>query len=242
MKITTAISTMLVATFVWTAANGSAQTFADGTFNNSDWTVIKIYDNTVGLDATFTAGQSASGGNLDAYQLTTHDYAQGGLLVAHLNNGASYTPATQGAITSISFSYDLNSFANGASLAIAYSGLLDQGGTYYYPSPLNLISVNAWVSYAQNGLTALDFTALDGSTHPDFSDLGAAMQFGFVTANGTAGGATHTASGIDNWAVTITEVPEPATYELWFGVLLGWCGWQKWRGQRQAPRFFNFRW
>lgn len=210
----TILTTALLAMVGVLPASAQQQSLIDGTFSDANWSAIKILDDTAGQAATFSVGQSASGGNPDTFRLTTHDYGVGNIIVAHLYGGAVYTPTAQGSIESISFAYDVRAFQVGVSAAIAYYPLVFQGGVYYV-SRIDVATRNSWEPFAQNGLKSSDFgkaAAIDGPPHPDFSSSGSPLQFGFVTSNGTRFGAGHTESGIDNWSVTIT--PGPTCPEL----------------------------
>lgn len=197
--------------------------FTDTTFANPDWLGILIYDNTPG-GASFSAAQSGTGGNPGAWRETTHTYASGQMAVGQVNQVFGFSPLIQGgAIGTVSFGYDFEVLDAGASLAVAHGVLLAQGGKYFVADYQAQFPGGGWVNHSGTGLTAADFTEYDGSVHPDFS---APLAFGYVTANGTAGGLTGTDHGIDNYTVTFTTVPEPAAWAWMAGSGIGLLGWR----------------
>lgn len=224
MKTTTAIQTSIAATFGLVSASLNGQTFFDGTMNNNDWIAAEVYDSTAGQSATFAAGQILSNGNPGSFRSVTHDFGGGRLIVGHLNIGGIYTPSIQGPITSVSFSYELRT-SEGVQGMFAY-GLVYQAGTYFSAPSFSFADVT-WSSVSESGLTFLDLTSLDGSSHPDFSEFGAPIQFGFFTDSSQLFLGGHSEIGIDNW--TITVVPEPSTYALLLCGLLGLTSLRKWR-------------
>lgn len=199
-----------------------AQTFVDGTFNDADWSVVLLPHDQP--NATFTASQSASGGNPGTFRLLTYESLNAGTVnAANLRSGAFYTPSIQGALASVSFSYDLQSVSLTVFSAPYFAPLLVQGGNYYRWNQLHINTLNPWRTFAANDLTASDFFLFGGSLgdHPDFSVNGAPMQFGFATIDGLSTGGRNVA-GIDNWSVT--AVPEPSVYALGFcAVFTWWC-------------------
>ncbi|MGD0768917.1 MAG: hypothetical protein ABSB42_12100 [Tepidisphaeraceae bacterium] len=190
-------------------------TFSDGTFLNANWSATKVIDTTDGQAATFSAGQVASGGNPGAYRQTTLNwYYDGvyagfsqGIWVAELDDNAIYNPSVSGAISSLSFSMDGLLVGTNNEAGVGESLLAFQNGTYYLgPSSYFPMSPGAWVTDASSGLGSGAFTALSGSSHPDFSGVGGPIEFGYVAAtDGAAGGALqcYNTVGTDNWSVTV---------------------------------------
>jgi len=200
---------------IFAVSHTSAQTFSDNGFANTDWTGTKINDTTAGQSATFTASQTLTGGNPGAFRETTMSYGVGNILVADLNSNFTYNLATQGAIDSISYSYDLNAFTTGISGAIGYDLLVYQDNSYYVSNIEDVSTANSWVNFSHDGLLAPDFTLVDGAgpTHPDFSTSGSNLTFGFASGNGTAFGTGFTDSGLDNFSLTVAT-PEPSTWAM----------------------------
>ena len=199
---------ILCAAFTLAHAHAQGTTFYDGTFSDSDWTGTKIYDTTAGQSATFSASQTASGGNPGAFRETIQDYGTGGIRVGDLDSNFIFNPATQGAIASIDFSYDSDAFATGISGAIGYGLVVFQNGSFYASDAEDVVTANQWNTFSHTGLSATDFTLVGGSSNPDFTDTGSPIEFGYYTSNGTGFGTGHTDSGIDNFSVT--AVPEPS--------------------------------
>jgi hypothetical protein len=204
------------ATIVNLVTTGTATQFADGVFNNANWSSAKVFDTTPSAGATFTAAQAASGGNPGQYRQVNMTFGQGTIIVGHLNPLAVYTPATQGAIGSISYSYDVREFNPPfAGAAVNYALLLLQNGTYYVPDPTDTFSnTDNWQNVGNTNLTATQFSGLyqgtlqlpgAGPIHPDFSANGAPITFGYFSANTNTGvPPITTSSGIDNWSVNVS--------------------------------------
>jgi hypothetical protein len=191
--------------------------FSDTEFNPPDWSATLIYNTTASV-ASYTTIQVGSGGNPGAWRETTHTYDTGGMAVGQINKNFVFAPLLHGgAITSVAFSYDFNVIDAGTSLAVAHGLAITQLGRYYIAASLSQPPGGGWVGHSANGLTSTDFTEIGGSAHPDFS---AALAFGYVTSNGTAGGLTSTDHGLDNYSVTFTTVPEPPAL-AWVGLFGG---------------------
>jgi hypothetical protein len=166
---------------------------------------------------SFNAGQTTSGGNTGAYRTLLHYYGgPGSIITAHLNSSALYQPVSHGAVASVSFSFDLLLVDGGDSNAVAYGALASQSGELYLSqSFLTTLSpmVGVWINRQASGLTPGDFSPLRPDAPPlDLSATAPPVIFGYFASNGTASASsTSTQSGIDNWYVALTPVPEPAT-------------------------------
>ncbi len=185
-----------------------AQTYSDNTFNNADWVSIVMPCSVGGTSVT--AAQDAIQGNPASSRTITHNYPGGnpGILVAHVRQGMSYDPATQGAIASINYSYDLRHYTGPAIYAVGYSPLLVQNGSYYRLNAVDAVNPNAWTPFSGTNLTAANFVKICGAAtdHPDFSCQGSRIEFGYATNNSdpVVGRPTQArSSGIDNWSITV---------------------------------------
>lgn len=197
----------------------------DSQFNNATWSSVKIQDTTAGSAATFSSASSAIG-NPAPGRTTTHTYGAGLLRVAHLSSNCFYTPASQGSLASITYSYDAK--LDKGSNQVAYRLLLFQNNTYYI-GPLDTLTLDTWKSFGAT-LTAVDFKAVkgEGPDRPDFSCTGPIIQFGYETSN-SAGGNVTTVSHIDNWSASwkldkpcegqLPQCPEGSTATVVNGVV-----------------------
>jgi len=187
-------------------------TFSDGTFNDADWTATEICGC---VEGSFVAQQVPTGGDPGAYRQTELIFPGGisqpvgASVVAHLNDSAVYDPATQGAITSIDFSFDNMEFSN---YGVGYSVLLSQNGTDYIafvPGLDDAVNPPFWTHVSHTGVNAFElWDTRNNFTHPDFSGTAAAIRFGYYTSN--VGDLFHESlSGIDNWSVTVNSGVEP---------------------------------
>ena len=211
----------------------------DTEFADTDWSATLVFDNTAG-GVTFTATQVATGGNPGAFREITHTYTgPGGFDIAHFYESASYAPGVSGALASIDMSFDTAFFnypGQGGSPpeAVAIYPAIRQGALVYgtvYAGPYSTSTSPTWETKTFTGLTASVFFAFAGQsqpsgTQPDFSSAGAPLYFGFITGNSSCcGGQNVTISGVDNFSVSATPVPEPATGLLVMGGLLGLSRW-----------------
>lgn len=195
--------------------------FMDGTFNLSNYS-ITTYSNLLSPD-TVTLSQNTSGGNPGdflAQNFSISSTVSGTRIISALiNNGWTYNPATQGAISSINFSiYKLTTvtltFENGTLAAF-------QDGKYYIfivPGP---VDVGGWETIAHNGITSSPSWAIAdlvsagiSSGAPNFTASGDPLSFGFLTgATGPLGGVSTL--GTDNVVIdikpAISTVPELST-------------------------------
>ncbi len=191
----------------------------DGTFNNTDWSLVVVNNTTNG---TPTAGQVSSGGNPGAYRSNSLT-ATGGAGTTTVDtfsfrNGFSYSPSTQGAIGQWTLSVDDRKISQTS----GFNGLIGlavrQNGTLYRTNQLFDPATSAWLTFSYPPTpdpNAFIQVSGPGPATPDFSN-GGPIDFGyyvpFVVASAAASG-TETV-GVDNFQISITPVPEPSTVLL----------------------------
>ena len=177
--------------------------FADGNFAPANWKIIAVK---VGTGGTQTATRAIKGGHPGAYRIVSDTvFTQGAgqeSVIYGFNSfkKANYNPALKGAITSISYSEDsilLAGFGQGEATGAAVL----QNGVVYFDTGLVTAS-RTWTHQSQAALTAANFTASDLKSHPNFSQTGKPMKFGFYRAN-SAGSQYSITAGIDNFSLTI---------------------------------------
>lgn len=203
----------------------------DGTFNNTDWSLVVVNNTTAG---TPTAGQVASGGNPGAYRSNSLMASGGGSVTTadafSLRNGFSYTPATQGAITSWTFAVDHHSFAGSQTIGLA----VRQGGTLYRTAQLSSSPTMGWGTFSSSSPSNFPFTNASGPgpSSPDFA-AGGPIDFGYYVLYAVPAGANFSQTGgVDNFTVSISPVPEPGSLALvGAGLAVGWMV----RRRRAAP-------
>ena len=215
-----------------------ALTITDNTFNNSDWSTVEVSDTTPNDDASSTNYQ-ASGGFPGEYRVTEHDWQVSGpnsvtIAFAHIYNPFSYDFATQGALESVSFSFDaiLNSDTPEWTQTRGYFFLVEQNSSYYVSQRTYADLYAGWQD-VDGTLAAGQFNLYGGSGNPDFSSTGAPLRFGYMTDNGgsCSWGTIWLSSGggVDNFSFTTNAdpIPEPATMLLLGSGLVGLAGFRR---------------
>jgi hypothetical protein len=206
----------------------AAPTFADSTFNLADYTITKSLQSGTGV-----VSQSASGGNpgsaleidytVPAAPPFTNTYGN----IYFLNNGFTYDPSVDGALSSIAWSMDKKTTILQPSNFVLVNGqsfLVLQGGNYY-AAAVGLASTQGVYQTASLTTSFSDFSlvtdmaagTVNSALHPSFA--AGLMEFGFRNGYGIG---PQTAAQLqvfeDNFSVTLTPavaaVPEPQTFAL----------------------------
>jgi len=185
------------------ARASDTQVMIDGTFA-PQLVSQKIVDTTPGASATFASTTTSFGGPSGDWRQTSHTYANGAILVAHVDPSHYYS-SNNVPFCKIDFAADLI-HQTGATIggAVSYRLCVVQNGSYYGGPSIDVFDA-LWTSYVQTGLTAADFTLFSGSgpSRPDFSCSRPWTEFGFITGNSANGGPVTKVSGIDNWTITL---------------------------------------
>jgi hypothetical protein len=173
--------------------------FADGDFDDADWTLTLSASS---QDGTAMASQVETGGTPGSYRDVLHEVSStSGLVQAfHFNPAYVYDPGVSGPIDTITWTIDFQNFQAGQAAAL----LIEQDGVFTVADTFvtTFAGLGTWNMHSKSGITAADF----GIT-PDFSAAGSPISFGFLTANSGQVGTFQV--GYDNLAITITPVPEP---------------------------------
>jgi len=188
--------------------------FQDADFQDANWTVTAVAQ-PVQNGPTHTASQATDGGNPGAYRSITYQMTAGpsSLRLDHFAVGATYDPATQGAIYTIDVAEECGrtSIPSGSTFTgPTLSPMFEQAGRTYQPrdwrGPCQLL----WSGMRVSSMTAGSFSFSGppcGSNEscPDFSATAAPLRFGFATnlALATGSPAGPVVQGIDNWKVTV---------------------------------------
>jgi len=187
--------------------------FEDGTFDTGEWTAE---DEQLGPGGTFTVRQETAGGNSGPFRQisltlnsTVGSATAGQIAVFSFKNGATYTPSSQGAITSIDYSEDAILLVGGGAGHTSAPALKQSGIIYTLVLSDGAFGTGdaSWIHHDTSGTRDRFRTLTSSTAHPDFSSSGTTIQFGFMRAISTPPGnvsATRT-GGIDNWKVTINR-------------------------------------
>jgi hypothetical protein len=196
------------------AANlASAQTFFDGTFDLANW-------NTTFFNGFGTVSQEDFDGNPDEFFSTAFstDGSSFISLATSIRADFSIDPSIA-PIASIGFSFDARAIQlDNAELGISLA--IEQGGVQYV-TPVSdegfFVTESTWVNVFGQGLTESDFNTFgDGPPIPDFSISGLPISFGFSLLQSNPALIQEVIGGIDNYAVTVSLVPEPSGGVLLF--------------------------
>lgn len=174
--------------------------FMDGEFSEAAWSSDAI--RLQGGSPTGIAFQQTVAGNPGAYWRNEIDLVVGdGMRMEHRADFAVYDPSSQGAIEKIDYSLDSAFFSSGN---YAHHLLLRQDGNNYYFS-MPRVSGGTWTTQEVVTLTDINFFHRDNrSIHPDFSETGAPIEFGFTRQVFLNSGSTFAGRhGADNWDVTV---------------------------------------
>lgn len=185
------------------------QSITDEHFFPSDWEFVS---DDIGPGGTSVVTRETTGGNPGGYRRVEIDLpsasGESRHFGFHKRLGFSWSPDTQGAITSIQYSVDVRQFSGQQTVGL----VIFQGGDIFiegHPSGVG----SAWETDTMS-LVEENFSLYvgapgeisDPSVHPDFSRTGAPLEFGFLAANGnpTGSGSLMTALGFDNWSVSLS--------------------------------------
>jgi hypothetical protein len=183
--------------------------YADGTFVPTNWTINSRPYGPFG--GSGTGGQVFTGGAGDngpaRVVVNTCGPANSGAYNASILTAATYSPALQGAVSSIRISVD----ARLQDALCAIGAVVVQGDVVWMWG--YQIDTPTWSTYTFNcDGTDVWYQILPTGTQlgagPDFSAAGAPMQFGFWSGNGSGpgGGGYSTTSLFDNFRVELTRV------------------------------------
>lgn len=181
-----------------------AVTWTDSTLAASDWNSTKFIDTTPSATGSVTNTSHLAGGFPGAWRETSHTWANGSVHGAHLFTLALHDPAIEPVYT-VDFSVDAALIITSTGPVTLYAGVV-QGGSYY-AGPNIFVGNYGWTPYSTNGLTAADFLlhAGSGPSHPDFTNTGGLLQFGYFT--GVAVWPPNAGVAVDNWTVKARLAP-----------------------------------
>lgn len=214
------------------AAHAQATLVSVGNMNAADWTQTTV--TLEGTQGTLNVSTPATGGNTGSFWQHRFDDSAGNVglnrfRVTNIFNGTGYDPASQGALDSLIFTFDMirvfSPFADASAGFLIPS--LEQGGHLYRRTlGPTAVTAGAWQTQTFIAGLASEWLELGTGLNPDFSENGDAIHFGYQVSIGAScpAGATCTAttviSGLDNFrvealaAVVPNEVPEPSSLSL----------------------------
>lgn len=220
-RILIILSSTFLTMYSLTLCYGESFTVKCGDFSN--WSSSLFSKG--GGDASVTP--LSTGGNPDhLLEITT--YTTGTAYGVGVNNEFTWDMATRGAISNISLYIDVRSISGwgqGQNIVI----IAFQSGQYFFGpyDGLNTGPSTDWHTISLTSITEQDFVIwLDKAIHPDFSQNGEPIKFGFGAGNSGSGIYTQF---YDNWELTInhTPIPLPTTILLFGSALFGLAGFGK---------------
>ncbi|MFH1314064.1 MAG: hypothetical protein ABIJ00_12675 [Candidatus Eisenbacteria bacterium] len=213
---------LLILTAVAICSPVFAQTFSDGTFSSSDWSLLVIE---FGPGGSASAYQESAGGNPGSFRWYTHTVneptpTEGSLIhVYHIREDAVWDPSADGPIESVGFSEDRMTEEITSTIMIGGTIALRQNGVFFWSNTAYTIDHGGWQTLSAGGLLSSDFRAsVDSTLHPDFTTMGEPIYFGFMRANSRdAGypGTVTTSGGTDNSSVSVTPSPVAVESASW---------------------------
>jgi hypothetical protein len=235
------LRTLFVATALaagTSSLSAQAVSYSQGTFPVADWQAISI-EQSGGWTGSIV--HNTIGGNPDSHWDISSGRpfvgSAGTVRLANINTLFTYNPATNGALGSLAFSFDLigkNSFGYTSSFFGFFRPIIRQNGSLYSVSFSDIEPTDSWANYSFLFTSASPWiSVIAGNTSlPDFTSAGGIIEFGFRFSGGglcPSGDCTPagTLAGLDNYAVTATPetpsttVPEPSTYVLMAAGLAG---------------------
>lgn len=225
------LETVVTVACAFLVANAGATTinFSDDTFDDSNYTQ-KIYQPT---NIVNSVGQTLASGNPAPAAWVTYatDVRSFNIVVGLFRPSFSYDAAINGPLRSISASLDryFAPVTNGVDTPASdlnLRTLIQQGGQYFQASKSQNGERAKWVALTASNLLATDFVLYDFATnisdpnvHPDFSQdidaFGFAMRATGAGCNAVTGLCQSSGTlGTDNWSLTLTSIPEPASLAL----------------------------
>ena len=202
----------------------AAVLFSDSTFNLANYSQ-QLYNSdptiTVGVTQNVATGNPAPSLEIRISTPAINFESQQGLI----NNGFTFDPTTQGAISSIDFSLDKNFTSNQDFSFNSVRALVEQGGNFYEATIPISTTQGVWTTGAAT-LLASNFAlfnfvtgVVDPSQNPSFS--GGPLAFGFVNSFSVTSDVPVADSEdvfYDNLSLTLnvaqSAVPEPASLTL----------------------------
>ena len=196
------------------AATAEAVTLSDATFANVDWGAFLVIDTSPNPGLTsFTAGQVATGGNGGPYREWDVNWTgPGGPNVGHILLTTSVDPQSLGGIADIAMTFEVNVFNAPFIGGTGYRALARQNSTFYVSTQNFIATANSWTSNTFSAVTFVKLGTGPGGSTLDTSATGLPIEFGYLSrVNPSTAVMLNNVSGVDNWAVTVTAVPEPST-------------------------------
>ena len=202
---------------VFLVSSVSAQvTFSDNEFQVEDWE-LTVLAAPSGGDST--AAHEDLGGCTGAFRVVTTSVnpapsgTRSGVVGFHRNVNANYNPGVLGPIGTISYSECARIFSGGFGDGQGTGPAIRQGGNIYVYFMVTGSSTS-WHPVSVGGIVESNFikvvenntdSMFDSSSHPDFSQNGDPIEFGFWRGNGTCYGCSGYAiqGGIDKWKIDI---------------------------------------
>lgn len=226
MKAGVLLGTLLASTALAQPRQARADvSFGDTEFPDGGWAVESI---TTGFGGSSSGVQSPTGNPGNARRITNSVNAGPSSISAMHRFGTTsatiYSPTTSGAVASLDFSVDyrlVSGFGDGQGLGFA----LKQGTVVYFAAYAVTGSDGAWHARSATGLLASDFVRMDGlAGTPNFSAAGANIRFGLAVSNSSTGAGYAIVVDYDNFAVTVRQVPGPASGALGLAAACGLGG------------------
>jgi PEP-CTERM motif len=201
---------------------------------------------TVSASVCSTCGKSGGPGLRTIYNATAST-AVGNFAAdaAYVDNSLVYDPATEGAISSITFHTQRKITVSGGPMGTVTTHvdpMVYQDGNYYMDRlPVSMFTfpgTTGFVNVTKMGLIASDFVLFDLATdsflsgNPNFTSTGDSITFGILPFSDDVYAGQIQTHITDDLSFTISQTPVPATLPL-FATGLGALGLFGWRRKRK---------
>lgn len=211
------------------AVNVQATTFSESEFSPAGWQSIIVHSVDTGGSVTSTQQSGGNPGNhWRVHQIVNipNPGLQSKIKVFNFDALNTYDPQSQGAITLIDAQLDYQTISDlqmGLGQSISACALRQNGVVYQAGSQATGNPPASWQTIQQLTLTSTDFVDVTGAPgHPDFSENGSVIEFGFGTSNtsGIGGAGRDTEVAYDNWSVTLVSPAQvPTLSHIGLGLL-----------------------
>ncbi|MBI2680077.1 MAG: hypothetical protein HYX25_03600 [Candidatus Solibacter usitatus] len=207
LRLTAPLAAVFAALALVSSARATAPVvFSDADFIDSDWDTVILTGKGGGTSTVKQVAADGHPGSFRQIDITVSKGAGSIVWSVSLRKSALYNPSVSGALYAITHTEDSKNLS-GSPIQASGPALRQNGKIYVHNV---LITTAAWSTLTDPNVLASQFAELEDAngfpiqtSHPDFSEHGGEIEFGFFRANSTGGNGYSTHVGIDNWSMTL---------------------------------------